>query len=284
MRIEVNGARLFFDVEGAKLVADGPVMRERPTLVLLHGGPGSDHAMGRHALSPLADVAQLVFFDMRGHGRSDRSDANHWNLTQWADDVVGLCDALEIEHPVVLGQSFGGYVALTYATRHPEHPSKLIVGSTRAAAPDFTRSLAVFERLGGVEARAIAARYFDDPSESNFREFVRVCYPLYNRTPQDPDGTRRIIRTPEVLEHFRRGEIRNFDLLKDLAFVRCPTLVYGGEDDPMTPIQDQEDIVAALPPAVVQFHRVPNAGHGPYRDDPSVLDVIRQFILGTSSR
>lgn len=40
MRIEVNGIRLFFDVEGAKLVPDGPVMREKPTLILLHGGPG----------------------------------------------------------------------------------------------------------------------------------------------------------------------------------------------------------------------------------------------------
>jgi pimeloyl-ACP methyl ester carboxylesterase len=278
MRVEVNGVRLFFDVEGAKLVPDGPVMRERPTLVLLHGGPGVDHAMGRHMLSPLSDVAQLVFFDMRGHGRSDRSDAEHWNLTQWADDVVGLCDALEIKAPIVMGGSFGGYVALTYATRHPERPSKLIVGSTRATAPDFSRSLRVFERLGGEEARDVARRYFDDASESNFREFVRVCFPLYGRTPQDPDGTRRVIRTPEVLEHFRRGELLQLNLLPLLSTVRCPTLLFGGEDDPMTPIEDQQDIANALPQHLVQFHRIPNAGHGPYRDDPRVLDIIREFI------
>jgi pimeloyl-ACP methyl ester carboxylesterase len=40
MHVRVNGVRLFFDVEGAKLVPDGPVMREKPTLLLLHGGPG----------------------------------------------------------------------------------------------------------------------------------------------------------------------------------------------------------------------------------------------------
>ena len=45
MRIQVNGARLWYDVEGASLVADGPRMRERPTVVLVHGGPGSyDHS------------------------------------------------------------------------------------------------------------------------------------------------------------------------------------------------------------------------------------------------
>ena len=45
MHIMVNGARLYFDVEGAGLVPDGPRMREKPTLLLLHGGPGFDHSM-----------------------------------------------------------------------------------------------------------------------------------------------------------------------------------------------------------------------------------------------
>lgn len=44
MFVEVNGARLFFDVEGAGLIPDGPKMRTKPTLLLLHGGPGFDHS------------------------------------------------------------------------------------------------------------------------------------------------------------------------------------------------------------------------------------------------
>ena len=134
MRIEVNGVRLFVDIEGAKLAPDGPAIRERPTLITLHGGPGSDHLAGRPSIAPLADVAQLVFFDMRGHGRSERSDAAHWNLNQWADDLAGLCDALEIEKPIVMGQSFGGYVAMTFAVKYPDRPAKLIIGSTRRSA------------------------------------------------------------------------------------------------------------------------------------------------------
>src|SRR5260370_12938559 len=70
MHVSVNGVRLFFDVEGAKLVPDGPVMREKPTLLMLHGGPGSDHSIYRPAYSALADVAQIVYLDHRGNRRS----------------------------------------------------------------------------------------------------------------------------------------------------------------------------------------------------------------------
>ena len=71
MWVQVNGVRLFFDVEGAGLVPDGPRMREKPTVVLLHGGPGFDHSIYKPAFSSLADVAQVVFLDHRGNGRSE---------------------------------------------------------------------------------------------------------------------------------------------------------------------------------------------------------------------
>jgi proline iminopeptidase len=70
MFIEVNGARLFFDVEGTGLVPEGPRMREKPTLLLLHGGPGFDHTLYRPAFSVLADLVQIVYLDHRGNGRS----------------------------------------------------------------------------------------------------------------------------------------------------------------------------------------------------------------------
>jgi proline iminopeptidase len=279
MRVLVNGVHLFFDVVGAKLIPDGAVMRERPTLVLIHGGPGTDHSLLKPGMSVLADTAQVVYYDQRGHGRSDLSDPEHWNLDQWAADLVAVCEALEVVKPVVMGGSFGGYVAMAYATTYPDHPSKLILASTRAKAPDFSRALAVFERLGGGEARSIAAQYFEDPSEANLRDFIRVTVPLYTRTPQDSNVPRRAIHTRQVTEHFRRHELLNMNLLARLLSVKCPTLLLGGEDDPMVPIEDQEDIAAALPQHLVQFHRVPNAGHGPYRDDPHVFDIIREFIL-----
>src|SRR5438309_246013 len=100
-------------------------MVERPTLVLLHGGPGADHSVFKDGrLDAYRDLAQVVYYDYRGHGRSDVSPPETWNLDTWADDVVRLCDALGVEHPIVMGVSFGGMVAQRYLARHPEHPAK----------------------------------------------------------------------------------------------------------------------------------------------------------------
>ena len=155
MFVAVNGARLFFDVDGAALEPDGPRMRQKPSLLLLHGGPGGDHSTIKPAFSHLRDIAQLVYLDHRCNGRSERGDPETWNLPQWGDDVRTFCDTLGIDSPIVLGYSFGGLVAQSYATRHPDHVGKLILLST---SPKIERAeiYDTFERLGGARARNVA--------------------------------------------------------------------------------------------------------------------------------
>ena len=120
MYISVNDTKLYFDVEGAHAIPDGPTMRERPTMVLLHGGPGFDHAYFKPYLSALADSAQLVYLDQRGQGRSGRPPIESCTIEQMADDAAAFCLALGITRPVALGHSFGGFVALQLAVRHPD--------------------------------------------------------------------------------------------------------------------------------------------------------------------
>jgi proline iminopeptidase len=285
MRVLVNGVRLFFDVEGASLVPDGAAMREKPTLVLLHGGPGFDHSIYKPTFSRLADVAQVVYLDHRGNGRSESGAQEDWTLAQWADDVRAFCETLGIAHPIVYGASFGGMVALAYATRHPAHPAKLILVSTEAAGGSYReRRVALFERFGGPEVGALARRRFleghADPA--TLEAWVRLAFPLYTRTPRHPDAARRAIRRPEVTHWFTRpgGEGQTFNLFPDLAKVQCPTLVLGGEDDPMVPIECQVDIAAALPKHLVRFERFPGCGHAVLPDAPErALAVIRDFIV-----
>jgi proline iminopeptidase len=286
MHVLINGVRLFFDVEGAKLVPDGPAMREKPTLLLLHGGPGFDHSIYKPAYSALADIAQIIYLDHRGNGRSEDGARESWNLAQWGDDVSAFCDALGIVNPIVLGASFGGMVALAYATRHPDHPSRLVLISTEAAGGMHReRRVALFERFGGPEVGALARRRFlevqGQADRAALEEWRRVAMPLYTRTPRDPDMARRAINRSEVLHWFTRpdGESHAFNMFPDLGRIQCPTLVLGGEDDPMIPIECQADIAAALPPHLVQFERFANCGHAVVPDAPErAIAVIRDFI------
>ena len=117
MRIAIDpSCRLYVDAAGPELVPDGAKLRKLPTLILLHGGPGFDHAGFRAYFPRFQDIAQVLYYDHRGMGRSDRGTSEQWNLAQWGLDLAGLIDQLGIERPIILGQSFGGFVALEYAT------------------------------------------------------------------------------------------------------------------------------------------------------------------------
>jgi pimeloyl-ACP methyl ester carboxylesterase len=277
MRIQVGDVGLDFDVAGMGLVPDGPAMRERPVVVCLHGGPGFDHTTLKHYLVPLEDVAQLVFLDQRGNGRSDASTPERWNLDTWIGDVRGFCEALGLERPIILGQSFGGIVGLGAAIRYPELPAKLIVSSSIARFR-LDRALSMFERRGGVEARAVAERYFRDPGQERFAEFMATCLPLFNTTPLDREMLARVILRPEVDVHFTRGEAFSYDWFPGLGRIRCPTLILAGEHDPVTTVADHEEMAAAIPGSRLQVFA--DAGHGVFRDKPvEALRAIREFIL-----
>jgi proline iminopeptidase len=287
MHVRVNGVRLFFDVEGAKLVPDGPAMREKPTLLLLHGGPGFDHSIYKPAYSALADAAQVIYLDHRGNGRSEDGPREGWNLARWGDDVRAFCDVLGIANPIVLGASFGGMVALAYATRHPDHPSKLVLISTEAAGgTHLDRRVALFERFGGPEVGALARRRFldaDSPrDQASVDAWRKLAFPLYTRTPRDPNIGSRTVGKPEVALHWFAkpgGESHTFNMFPDLGRIQCPTLVLGGEDDPMHPIESQADIAAALPADLVRFERFPDCGHAVVPDAPDrAMAMIRDFI------
>ncbi len=276
MRIKLNDTTLFVDVAGSCLVAEGPAMRDRPVVLTIHGGPGFDHSHLKPYYAGFADVAQVVFFDQRGTGRSERGSPEHWNLVQWADDIHALCQTLGIERPIVVGVSAGGFVAMTYATRYPDGLAKMVLSGS-AANMRLDRMITVFERLGGVEAARVAERFWTRPDDvENVANYLETCFPLYYQTPQDPHWIDRAMVNSDLLGHFYKpgGEGFRFDLLPDLAKVRCPTLVLTGAHDPVTPAQQAADIAAAIPAHFVRYECFAHCGHTPERDDPEAVGAL----------
>ena len=283
MRVDIGGGvRLYFDVEGAGLVPADTEMVKRPTLILLHGGPGFDHSGYKPAFSQFADICQVVYLDHRGQGRSDWRTPDEWTLDTWADDVVRFCDALEIEKPIVLGNSFGGFVAQRYGHRHPGHAAKLVFSSTvgKTSIPPIVE---MFRKLGGDEAAQVAETFWIDPTIENQRVYLKTCGPFYTQRPGNLFAETRTIRNPEVLMKFFEtgsGEGLTFDELPHLHKVASPVLVLAGALDPVCPKAGSDAIVAALPPELVRYEVFENAGHGVFRDDPDrAFAVLREFIL-----
>ena len=283
MRVEVNGVRLFVDVAGAGLIADGPVMKARPTLILLHGGPGADHSLYKPQFArELEDLCQILYLDHRGNGRSDDGDPALWTLSQWADDIAALCDALDIKQPIVFGASFGGFVAQAFAVRQAERLGALILSNT-AAKVSFEEIYAAFTRVGGDAVGEAARAYWGNPTSESRARYAEVCLPYYGVKPSDPDVWARIIKKDPVALHFNgpRNEMGRFDFRDALARVRCPTLVLAGALDPIMPHVFSDVIAASLTQATVTYRVLDNAAHLPQHDQTEAFfDHLRTFIHG----
>jgi proline iminopeptidase len=228
-------------------------------------------------------MMQVIYYDMRGHGRSGAGSPKTWTMAQWAEDLKGLCEHLGIERPIVLGTSFGGFVAQTYAARYPDHPLALILISA-AARMDAGAAARVFAQRGETIARSIAGRFFYEPaSQETVLDFLNICLPLFrtrSAASLTEERSRTILRTP-VRTHFLRpgGEFHRLDLRNDLGRITCPTLVLCGEQDPITPIELSQEIADALGSKVVRLERLPNCGHPVFKDDPDrTFALIRDFV------
>ncbi len=276
MQISIDhGVQLFVDVEGLSLVADGMQMREKPTLILLHGGPGYDHTGFKPAFSQLTDIAQIIYYDHRGHGRSKPRPMAELTLDHFADDLVALCTALGISKPIILGQSFGGFVAQHYLAKYPAHPSKVILSSTSAAL-NLERKLAMFEQLGGPAAREAALQFWSAPSVTTLGPYQQICKPLYST---QKTATRRNHPNHDILLAWASTEQQTMNLLPGLAQAQCPVLILAGELDPVCPLEDAQDIAQALPKKWMQFAQFAGCGHGVWRDNPEAAFArIRAFI------
>jgi pimeloyl-ACP methyl ester carboxylesterase len=131
-------------------------------VVLIHGsGPGvTSYANWRLVLPALAENFRVVAPDMVGFGFSERPANIEYGVQTWADQVVGLMDTLELPKAHLVGNSFGGAIALRIATQHPDRVGKLVLMGSMGVPFPITEGL---ERVWGYE-----------PSFENMRKVLDV--------------------------------------------------------------------------------------------------------------
>ena len=283
MRVAVDDVHLYFDVEGCRLAAAGNAMVTKPALVLLHGGPGADHSFFKPEFSAMTDLAQVIYLDQRGSGRSDRGDPSTWTWERWADDVAGFCDVLEIQSPVLVGTSSGGRVAVECAVRHPDLVGGLVLDSALFESTSLDDTLEIFERRGGPVAKEAAARVLGGDSSSEALAAWRAhALPLYG-SASDGDMAARAARARinrEVMAHFQRGECGPLKVTADdMGKVACPVLILAGEDDPVSPAGAARHVVASVRQARVELQVFADVAHGVFRQAPTrAFECLRAFV------
>ncbi|KAI1251684.1 hypothetical protein MGN70_006252 [Eutypa lata] len=126
--VDINGARLAYRVSGPQ---------EGLLVITLHGGRGmGNHKSDYKAYSPLVDQYRVLSFDFRGHGQS--SPTKPYTFEQLVDDVEGIRRhfAGADRQVIIIGGSFGGFLAQHYAIKYASHVSHLIL---RGTAPSYHR-------------------------------------------------------------------------------------------------------------------------------------------------
>jgi len=284
MRAKIRDTEIYFDVEGSGLVVNGDRMREKPVAFLVHGGPGADHTGYKPLFSRLSDRLQLVYFDHRGQGRSARGDRSTYTLDNNVEDMEALRQHLGLGPIVVIGGSYGGMVALTYASRYPQNVSHLIVMVTVADFRFLEKAKQNVAERGTDEQKAIAQTLWEGSfrNEAHLREYFQVTRTLYSITAKSeesaPQSWNRAILSADAINEAFGGFLRTYDVRSQLSQITAPTLVIAGKHDWICPPEFSEEIAALIPNSDLRIFE--NSGHAVRTDEPDALiDVIAGFII-----
>lgn len=285
MYAEINGAELYYEVYGEE---------NEQAIVALHGGPGvSNHEKSLRAYEPLTDEYKLVVYDHRGCGRSEQQ--RPYSNEQFADDVEGLREHLGLGKIIVIGGSYGGFIAQEYATRYPENLRAVVLRDTAPSGDhdELARknAKARFPELAEADlnvpdiTEADFDRIMDGDARSN-EDIKRVFHgmlPLYVPSMEDfdPDAARNQLEdrnfTYETHNAMFTHEHPNMDYTDDLPGVDVPVLVTVGRHDFITPPEASEEIHDLLPNSrLVIFEE---SGHSPnIEQQEEFLALVREFF------
>lgn len=267
--ISVNGGDLFHVVHGSGT----PIM-------IMHGGLGLDHQYFRPTLDSWGDFAQLVYYDHRGNGQSEApADWDSVTLASMANDADALRAALGLDKVILYGHSYGGFIALEYATRFQENLDGLILGSTSPNVlyePNMPE-WATEEALGALGA------IFSGPVESDeqWAELWSTALPLYWKD-MDADLAADIHdRTHYRGAAWNRASqlLADFQMVGKMADISVPTLLLSGRFDFITGPQAHEDMHAELPNSELVFFE--ESGHFPFiTEAEKYRTVVQDWVAG----
>jgi pimeloyl-ACP methyl ester carboxylesterase len=264
-----EGTRMYMHVAGAKLGYE--VDGTGPPLVLLHAFP-LNRAMWGPQVAALRDRFTVITPDYRGFGESD-PPAGPLSMDDYAQDIVGMLDALGHRRVILGGCSLGGYVAFRVIARARERVGALILADTRAE-PDTEE---------GRQRRQAAIERIEREGPMGFLEEFAANLVGPTTKAQRPgvaEALRQIIGAPNPrgLTVALAAIAARPDSRPLLASITVPTLVVVGEEDALTPPASAEIIAGGIAGAKLAI--IPAAGHLASLEVPEAFNRdVREFVL-----
>lgn len=274
MHANINNTKIFFDIMGGQLSPSGANMEKKESILLFPGAP-LDHAYFRPYLDVLSNQFQVIYFDYRGTGRSEKCASHTWTHAQLVSDAISLLDYLGIDQAHIVGQSKGAHLALEFALQHPEKTSKLILINPPEVNPEAIKNN-IREVVNDCAARCFS-KTFENADINAFAEYMETVAPYLFSTPVDPALFGRIIMDVEFFVHTVKASL-NYPLLDSLQQLQCPTLNIIGEVD----LYNSKDFIGrvqAIHSKNIQSKVVAGAGHIAFIDKPQdCCKMILEFL------
>jgi pimeloyl-ACP methyl ester carboxylesterase len=240
-------------------------------VLLVHGFP-LNHTMWQSQIDHLARSHRVIAPDLRGFGASEVT-AGEVSMTQHADDLNGILDALEVDQPVSFcGLSMGGYIAWEFLRRYPQRVGRLVLCDTRAVAdtPEAIQGRHALAELlleqGAVAAvSAMVPKLLSAETREHRPEIVLKLQTMIQET--DPEGMAASLRG---MAHRRAAT----DLLEQ---IELPTLLVVGEFDTLSSPEEMREMAASIRDS--RFELIPDAGHmSPMENAEAVNLVLLEFL------
>ena len=234
-------------------------------VVFVHGWPDSWFSVSR-VLPLLPATLRLIALDQRGFGESDHPDSGY-TIPELTSDLMALLDALGIDHAVLVGHSYGTFVARRAAIAAPEQVAALVLIGTGAST-----------KITGADALQAALRELPDPIPESFaREFQSGT--LHRQVPDEffDRIIEESLKIPPRLWPVMIDCLLAYDDIRELGRISAPTLLLWGDHDALFPRAQQDDFLAAVPAARLKVYD--ETGHCPNWERPEwVAADIADFV------
>ncbi len=280
-----NGYRVWYRRQEDRSHEDG----DATPLLLLHGGPGAGHDY-LEPLGRLSATRPVVFYDQLGCGKSDRpDDTKLWTLERFVEEVDEVRDALALDTVHLLGQSWGGWLAIEYMLGKPTGIKRLVLASTSASIPQFAAETRRLRKALPADVQETLDRYetLGDYHHPDYEAAVEVFYRNYLcRLPEWPDCLLRtgvnvegnpVYETINGPNEFTTiGNLKDWDRSERLGEIQVPTLVTVGRYDELTPAC-AETLQRGIPNAeLVVFEQSAHLAH--IEEESRYLEVVSAFL------